>query len=410
MKIIKPFFTALTTLFIGYVGYINIKLYYQPVYTAQGINSDLLKQWQFLKAKMRAGEDHKMQRLFPEGYMFMNALYGIFSAELATGLQGQHYTDVYTEGYRCYLNMDKEEARTIFPQGTPLAYGAYYNGWSAFQMGKLLQAGKGAPDEELKQHFEQRCKTIAEAMDRWRSPYLESYQNFAWPADMMLCVAALAQHDKLYTPLYKTTIDNWISKVKQRLDPLGMLPHSVNALSGEPLTNARGSSMSLMLCFLKDIDEPLYRQQLALYKKYFVTSRFGLPGIREYARGTDGDGDADSGPVILGVGGSASIVGIRVMAEAKEAPVALGLRNSVEAFGMSLQNGGEKKYLFGTLPMADAFIAWANATELSQANELTTGAGWRSGFQLYSAVIAGVCLVMLLWLWFPRTSSRAGGN
>lgn len=399
MKALKLLLSFFVLLLVGYVLYLNVKLYYRPAYSLAGANLDLQKQWRFLKDKMHAGEDRKMQQLFPEGYMFMNALHGIFSAELAGAQQQKDYKDMWLESYRCYVNMNSDEARRIFPQGLLLPYGAYYNGWSTYHMGKLIAAERGGADTELSDTFKLRCQTIALAMNRQENPYLESYSQFAWPADMLMCVAALAEHDKLYPPLYESTIAKWVSEVKLRADSLGMLPHRVDYLTGMPAEAARGSSMSLMLCFLKEVDTDLYNRQLALYNKYFVTSRFGLPGIREYALGTEGEGDADSGPVLLGVGGSASIVGLRVMATQKDAALAIGLRNSIEAFGMATQSTTKKKYLFGALPMADAFIAWANATELTLADELHTTTNWRSSFQIYSALVFAICLLVLLLLW-----------
>ncbi|MEN8695918.1 MAG: hypothetical protein ABF321_07300 [Bacteroidia bacterium] len=39
-----------------------------------------------------------------------------------------------------------------------------------------------------------------------------------------------------------------------------------------------------------------------------------------------------------------------------------GLRNSIEIFGAAYTWDGKKKYLFGQLQMADAFIAWSNSS------------------------------------------------
>lgn len=402
MRALKILLTVFVMLFIGYIGFLNTKLYYKPTFSANGTNMDLVKQWRFLKGKMHSGEDEKMQQLFPEGYMFMNALHGLFSAQLALANDSTISNQAYLESYRCYINMERQEAKNVFPEGLLLPYGAYYNGWSAYHMAKMMQTGKAENDTLLHDAFKERCAAIAQAMGQRQSPYLESYGQFAWPADMLMCVAALSAHDRLYAPQYKATIANWLTGVKQRTDKRGMLPHEVDYLTGYPVQGARGSSMSLMLCFLKEVDTAFYYQQLALYKKYFVTSRLGLPGILEYPAGTEGDGDSDSGPVIWGVGGSASIVGLRALGAAKESETAIGLRNSIEAFGMAMQGKEEKQYLFGALPMADAFIGWANSTELTKADELNTGAPWRREFQIYSAIAVLVCLLLLWFVWRRR--------
>ena len=51
----------------------------------------------------------------------------------------------------------------------------------------------------------------------------------------------------------------------------------------------------------------------SLYKEHFLDYRLGLPGIREYRKGVEGNGSVDSGPVIWDIGGSASIVGVRTL-------------------------------------------------------------------------------------------------
>lgn len=398
MKAIKILFTATAILFACYLLYINTKLFYKPAYTP--LNNDVVKQYHYLKSKMDAGAAIDMQQLFPEGYMFMNALYGITAAEIAIAAEGKLKQEAYMEGYKSYVNMDSEAGRSIFPDKLPLPYGAYYRGWTTYQLGKLLAAGDSIrQDEELVVAFKTGCHEIATAIQHSPSPYLESYEGFAWPADMMLCLAALALHDRLFEPVYDSIIAKWVSTVKLRLDIHGMLPHRVHANDGMPAEGARGCSMSLMLCFLRDIDSIFYRQQYSLYKHYFLTYRFGLPGVREYPLGTTGSADADSGPVLLDVGGAASIVGVRVFSAEKDLPVAIGLRNSIEAFGMSVQGSTQKRYLFGALPMADAFIAWAGCTEMKQNDSLVTDKPWRRIFQLYSAATVAVLSLLLLLMW-----------
>ncbi len=113
--------------------------------------------------------------------------------------------------------------------------------------------------------------------------------------------------------------------------------------------------------------------------------RFGLPGIREYPQGTTGVGDIDSGPVIFGIGGAASIVGIKAMAIYKEWELHQALRNSVAGFGLSLGVGHRRTYLFGALPIADVFIAWANAGACQAQQEEPIGIKWT--FHFYSLLL-----------------------
>lgn len=81
---------------------------------------------------------------------------------------------------------------------------------------------------------------------------------------------------------------------------------------------------------------------------------------------------------------------------------AQGLRNSIEAFGAPYRSTTGKRYLFGVLPIADAFIAWSNSLEVTQT--MQTSQNWRGRFQLLSGLLAAVAIAGLGWL--ARSSRR----
>jgi len=196
----------------------------------------------------------------------------------------------------------------------------------------------------------------------------------------------LHMHDKLYQANYESEIKNWFSQVKERLDIMGLIPHKVDDEFGYPVQNAKGNSQSLMLNFLFDIDEDFAQEQFEIFHTLFKDTRFGLPGIRQYPKGLSGSGDIDSGPVLLGIGGAASIVGQRVYAKQKDWATYEGLRNSIESFGVGFTVNSKKRYVFGQLPMADAFICWSNAIEKSSSQVQITS-NWRIRFHLISLLI-----------------------
>lgn len=78
---------------------------------------------------------------------------------------------------------------------------------------------------------------------------------------------------------------------------------------------------------------------------------------------------------------------------------AVGLRNSIEAFGLPQTGSMGKSYLLGQLPIADAFIAWGNSVEPTR--NLTGTALWRTFFQLRSAGFAAL-LLGLIWGLQPK--------
>ncbi|MBY0424239.1 MAG: hypothetical protein K2Q22_01265, partial [Cytophagales bacterium] len=250
-----------------------------------------------------------------------------------------------------------------FQVDLPLAYGAFYRGWSNYLLAKKLEAQLPADRDSVEmEEFKNSCQEIYLAYESSEFIYLESFLGDVWPADNIICLASLAMHDQLFTPKYQCFLDKKVSQLKTVLDPkTGLIPHSF--FYDQVVEGARGSSQSLMLVFLGEIDSDFAKQQYGLYKKHFLDHRLGLLGIREYPHRTQGGGDIDAGPIVWEIGGSASIVSIASAYLNNDKELSASLRNSVETFGVPMTTGSKKKYLFGAIPMADAFIAWVNSFE-----------------------------------------------
>lgn len=399
-KILKTCISIFLSLPLIYLTFINYKLYHSPSFKTENnitYNSEQYKHLHFLKQKIRKGAAEEMQQIYPEGFVFMNAIYGLAWAEFAEHINNKESTlqqEALVEIDYALQEILSPEGYAIFPREQRINRGAYFTGWSNYLRGKklLLQV---KPDVTTTQRFQQTCEEIATVITSGKSPYVESYPNQVWPADITTAVASLAIHDRIFKPRYKDTIQIWINRVKSTLDHKGLIPHAEWADTN--YVDSRGSSMSLMLCFLKEIDAEFSEELFQKYKNEFLTYRFGLPGIREHHQEKDLGADVDSGPVILSVGGSASIVGQKAMALHGEKNIAKGLRNSIEGFGIGWEGSKNKNYLLGKLPIADAFIAWVNATEIESINQKETR--WRWKFQLISLFIYFIFIGSIYWMW-----------
>jgi hypothetical protein len=349
-----------------------------------------LKELRGLKHSLDNDADLEMQSIYPEGYVFLNATYALaWSSFLRDKDHKEHLDEGMTEINRAMSKINSLAGRAPFREDLPLPYGAYYNGWSSYVLAsKLRLEKKSSQKREEVLLFKQQCDSIAKAIQH--EIYPSSYFGGTWPADAMVCVASLSLHDQLFEPKYKTVIKQWLKKVKSHTDKLGMVPHSVNP-DGTPDEAARGSSMSLMLIFLREIDQSFAREQFNLYTKNFVDSKFGLTGIREYPKGIAGSGDIDSGPVIFGFGGAATIVGIQTLSLFGEHQTSHKIMTGVEALGFATETGDRKKYIVGMLPIADAFIAWSHSNSVKSDETPLFIA-----FHLCSLVIF---LLLSLWAW-----------
>ncbi|MFD2786594.1 hypothetical protein [Hymenobacter rubripertinctus] len=393
------------------VGYLNARLFYQPDFTpanGQPINQDVVAQLRFLRGPMHHGAGTQMQQLYPEGFVYLNALYALAWIELmpqSSPLSALYRSGLNEAGWALGEIQSPAGLSQFQDTDLPLPRGAFYQGWSAYVLGRYLAVQPpDVRDTAAVGRFRRQCALIARSLAASESPYPESYAGAAWPADGVMGVAALAWHDRLYLPRYQPLLRQWVRRVRGHLDSRGLIPHRAAAGSGQSAEDARGSSQSQLLNFLIEIDPTFARQQFRLYRRYFLTSRLGLPGIREAARGAPPTADVDSGPVIWDVGGAASLVGRRTMQRYADTTTAVGLRNSIEGFGAALSISGNKRYLFGQLPIADAFIAWANSIEAGR--EIRAAANWRGPFQLRSALVAAGLLAGLAGLRRPRRPVR----
>lgn len=403
-KIFKYVSYAFLGILLLFLLRFNVAFYHAPAFATNDegtYNKDVYHQLRYLQTQMHVGAASEMQRLFPEGYLFTNALYGLAWADWAAPLSGStngSESALFQEAEReiswAIAEIESPRGRRIFKEDLPLPYGAFYRGWSNYLRGRHLTI---LPEDlritEQVERFRAECDSIAKAFQAVEEPYLESYAGGSWPADNVLAVASLAAYDRMLgEKRYAATVTNWLSKVNTRLDPAtGLIPHVV--YSGAPPQGARGSSQSLMLSLLPEIDSAFAAAQYRLYEQHFVTSRLNLPAIREYPVGIEGQGDIDSGPVIWGIGGAASVVGQRAAAANGRPDRYIGLRNSIEAFGAAYTLFGRKQYVFGQLPLADAFIAWANAAE----QEPSEGHYPHPWLLHGLALLVGILLGWLMW-------------
>lgn len=387
----------------------NMRLYFSPEMKLIGgdtINYDLLKELHGLKEALSKNADRDMQQLYPEGYIFFNALYGLAWCNFLkkSNNNSEYFKEGREEIQKSLDKINSNIGRGPFTKELPLPFGAFYTGWSTFLHGKKLSI-EPIPlrDEKEMLRFKDQCSNIASAVnDRF---YPATYYGHSWPADVVLCIASLSLHDKLFAAQYTTIIHDWLKNVKKNLDPIGLIPHAVNPGNGIPVENARGSSQSLMLIFLKEIDSDFANQQFQIYRTNFLGTRFGLPGIREYRKGDYGIGDVDSGPVLLQMGSAATIVGMHTLQIYGEYDSSIGIRNAIEAMGFALENDNTKIYLMGILPLADAFIAWGHsAGSISRISKVNF-----TRFHFYSSVVAIILMLALWFLWRSalRSSERS---
>jgi len=382
--------------------YFNGRLLHTPDFGSSGYgyaNVDVYEQLTFLKEAIGNGADTEMQRYFPEGFVFLNVLYGLTWCDFAQHLDhgAPQYKEAQDEVIKTYKKLNWATTKATFSTGMKTERGVFYSGWKNYFLGRIIKGGLDGGNSQLRSEFEKTTSSIVAAYEDSECLFLDSYPGMAWPADNVIAIASVAIYDQVIGQKHRDFLNTWKKSLLQNLDDNGLIPHQTQSGTDKVIEGARGSSQSLMLIFLKEFAPEISAEHFNIYRSLFLTSRIGLPGILEYPVGTEGNGDVDSGPILFGVGGSASIVGIRTLAAYDDFFVSKGISNSVEAFGVPYSLCGKKKYLFGKMPMADAFIAWANATASpDQAFEsVPFEENWRLKFLVPSSLFMFVLLLLL---------------
>ncbi len=367
--------------------------------------TDVVEQLTFIEDELKVNNlAYKMQQLFPEGQVFVTALYGLAWCELVVGESAPN-SDLkeraLNEALYAYDYINQTSTTKTFQENLNPRFGIFYTGWKNYLLSKILLAHPNFKGRKLyEKSYKTQCLEITEALSMSTLPFLESYKNNSWPADMCVAMASISNHDKIFKPSFSSEIRQWIANLKSNLDTkTGLLPYKVNAKSGLGIQPPRGSGTTLYLRMLKEVDPIFGKSQYDLFKKNFVSTALTLPCVWEYPVGTSGLGDIDSGPVILGVGFSATIVSIGTLGAYGDTKLCEDLYKTVNAFGFPISISNRKLYLFGLLPMADAFIAWSRASNLNFAsgdnNDVTTTTKWQ--FHIISVVI-----LISIWAFFYR--------
>lgn len=390
--------------------------------TPPGVDGQLT----FLRGALDAGAGERAQRLFPEGHFFAHVLYGLarveYAARFGTG-EPQRIEAVREAGW-ALEQLDSPVGRAPFnPDLTP-AYGVFYVGWTTWLRGGVLALEAPERRDPVQvRRFAEDSAALGAAFDAAGTPYLPAYSGQAWPVDSTVAVAALRLHDTLLPPRYAGTVDRWLDGVRQRLDPrTGLMPHRVDPDTGMPVEVARGTSQSMIHRFLPEVDGDFAREQYLRFRDRFVTTPLRLgPAVREYPEGTSGVGDVDSGPLLLGVSLSATVVTLGAAQVHGDDRLAAALARFGEFAGLPLHTPSTelldarstKRYAFGVMPVGDAFLAWSKTARPWVASPPTAPPppdvpGW---WQL--PLLAGLLVVGLLpwvpWLVARRRRSRAGG-
>lgn len=352
------FCRVLVILFSAFLLCANWGVHRSPPGGSSEAREDALAQLVYLEDQVHAGLGERLQAWFPEGNAFTHVLYGLawcgYGHIASDPVDTQH---AIAEAEWAYRQLDSPGLKGLFPTVMEPKYGAFYSGWRNYLLGRIIELSGPMVSPRLVDEFDAQSAELRRAYSGSDSPFLPSYDGMAWPGDNVVAIASLAMHQRLRMDSDDVVIDRWLRQATERLDEDGSLPHAWDPINDRMVQAARGSSQSLMNCFLPVIDSAFATDQFVRYRERFLDSRLGVPMVREFAKGSVGTGDVDSGPIIFGAGSSATVVGPGAFRLNGDPVHADELDASIEGFGMPV-GGASKLYVFGLMPIADLFIVW----------------------------------------------------
>jgi len=132
-----------------------------------------------------------------------------------------------------------------------------------------------------------------------------------WPADQAVTLLALRLYDEIHhTHLLDAPLEGWLRTMKTHTDPAtGLFQSSVS-----PLVYAktpRGCALSWTSLYFAQVDPEVAREQYQRYRDHMSADVLGIGGFREWPIDREKGGmDADSGPILGGVGMAATGLGL----------------------------------------------------------------------------------------------------
>ncbi len=364
-------------------------------------DADLRAQAHFLSAAVDDGAAQRMQGLFPEGYLFTVVLTGL---AVAASSDDATRDDDLVRMRELLALADSADGTAPFDPAADPPYGVFHAGWTLLLRTEVARlSGSGDDLGELRRRWD----GLRAAVDRSRSGLLEAYPGQSWPVDTVVAVAALERaRQVLGGPAPDLVTQRWLGRVDALRDPAtGLLPHRTTP-DGTVLQGPRASSQSLVQLFWPDIDPGGAAEQWRSYVDTFVVRRaVAAVGVREYPQGVSGNGDVDSGPLVLGMSASATVLSLGGARRAGDRDLAADLDREAELAGLPLQVFDQRRYLGGALPVGDAFLAFARAQD--EGAPAGTGApSVRWPFVVGAPLVTAACAAALLVLIHRRRCAR----
>jgi hypothetical protein len=223
--------------------------------------------------------------------------------------------------------------------------GHAYLGYINLALGMLRAVDPATPYAALNDRL---TAALADRLDRSPTGLIETYPGETWPPDVAAVAGSIGLHAAVTGVDRRVLLARWAKRFETcAVHPSGYLVQRVKSGGCKPIDAPRGSGTAIASYFLGFADPRLSRRLYDALKTEGRTCLLGFCGIREYALGFHGKGDADAGPMLRGV--SVGATGFALGAARAHGDVDLyrELYRSAHLVGVPVTAGGNTKFAAG---------------------------------------------------------------
>ncbi|MGQ0505922.1 MAG: hypothetical protein ACT4TC_11465 [Myxococcaceae bacterium] len=301
-------------------------------------------------------------RSFPEGELFTYEFFGLALANIAETTRAPGDIDkAISKGVWLLARIDESLEHASFRRrkDLPDRGGICWLGGRNLLLARLIRLSAERMPQRLVEQFHRDSNTLHSVFMAEPSGVPETFRGERWPVDGLFALESLRIHDEVYgTALSMKPIQRWVQTMRKNRDrSTGLMPSYVNA-SGRARDVPRGCALSWSLSVLPRLDPVFAAEQWLAYKQHFLGGWLGLPAFREYPIGVERSGDIDSGPIVGGLGMSATAFGLAAARANGDLELAEKLERLGEVLGMPVSDQKGKRYLLGKVPFFDVLALW----------------------------------------------------
>ena len=227
-----------------------------------------------------------------------------------------------------------------------------YLGYANLALSMLRLVEPTTPQARL---HDELTEALAQRLAQAPHALFETYPGEAYPPDMAMVAGSIALHDCALGLAERPFMPAWRRAFSRYVDPhSGLLYQAADAATGAPLGPPRGSGTALAAYSLVFADHALSQQLYAGLRRQAM-SVLGFGMMREYPAEHTGSGDIDSGPVLFGVGVSATGFALAAARLHGDDALFTELYRTAELFGVPLGNAERRHFMSGG-PLGNAIL------------------------------------------------------